>query len=138
MTLKIIIVLTILGLAITLFITEWVRMDVVALLVLSSLAVAGLVTPHVALSGFSNLSSRIAGFGIPGRRTWNIHSLLLAGGFGCIDICHWPVLRQPGQENDRKDWRQSGWLFHSGSIDLIVYAKPGCGGLVGTDCPEYR
>ena len=54
MTLEIIIVLTILAIAILLFITEWVRMDVVALLVLGSLAVAGLVTPAEALSGFSN------------------------------------------------------------------------------------
>ena len=54
MTLEILIVLTILTAAIILFITEWVRMDVVALLVLSSLAVAGLVTPSEALSGFSN------------------------------------------------------------------------------------
>ena len=54
MTLEIIIVLTILSIAILLFITEWVRMDVVALLVLGSLAVAGLVTPAEALSGFSN------------------------------------------------------------------------------------
>ena len=54
MTFEIIIVLTILVLAIVLFITEWVRMDVVALLVLGSLAVAGLVTPSEALSGFSN------------------------------------------------------------------------------------
>ena len=41
-------------LAIILFITEWVRVDVVALLVLSSLTVAGLVSPSEALSGFSN------------------------------------------------------------------------------------
>jgi len=54
MTIEILIVLTILIIAIVLFITEWVRMDVVALLVLSSLAVAGLVTPSEALSGFSN------------------------------------------------------------------------------------
>lgn len=54
MTLEIIIVLTILAIAILLFITEWVRMDVVALMVLASLAVAGLVTPAEALSGFSN------------------------------------------------------------------------------------
>ncbi len=51
---EIAIVLSILIVAIVLFITEWVRMDVVALLVLSSLAVFGLVTPAEALSGFSN------------------------------------------------------------------------------------
>ncbi len=54
MTAEIIIVLSILAISILLFITEWVRMDVVALLVLSSLAVAGLITPSEALSGFSN------------------------------------------------------------------------------------
>lgn len=54
MTIEIIIVLTILSIAIVLFITEWVRMDVAALLVLGSLALAGLVTPEQALSGFSN------------------------------------------------------------------------------------
>jgi di/tricarboxylate transporter len=54
MTLEILIVLTILSIAIVLFITEWVRMDVVALLVLGSLALVGLVTPAEALSGFSN------------------------------------------------------------------------------------
>jgi len=54
MTLEIIVVLGILIVAIVLFITEWVRMDVVALLVLGSLAVTGLVTPADALSGFSS------------------------------------------------------------------------------------
>ncbi len=54
MTLEILIVLIILLIAIVLFITEWVRMDVVALMVLSSLVVARLVTPAEALSGFSN------------------------------------------------------------------------------------
>jgi len=54
MTLEIILVLTILAIAIILFITEWVRMDVVALLVLGGLTITGLVTPAEALSGFSN------------------------------------------------------------------------------------
>ena len=54
MTLEILIVLTILAIAVLLFITEWVRMDVVALMVLGSLALTGLVTPAEALSGFSN------------------------------------------------------------------------------------
>ena len=54
MTLEIIIVMVILASAIILFVTEWVRMDVVALLVLGSLALTGLVTPAEALSGFSN------------------------------------------------------------------------------------
>ena len=54
MTFEILIVLIILSIAILLFITEWVRMDVVALMVLAALAVTGMVTPAEALSGFSN------------------------------------------------------------------------------------
>lgn len=54
MTLPIILVLLILLLAIVLFITEKLRMDLVALIVLSLLAVTQLVTPAQALSGFSN------------------------------------------------------------------------------------
>jgi di/tricarboxylate transporter len=54
MTLEIIIVLGILAASVLLFITEWVRIDVVALLVLGILAVTGLVTPAEALSGFSS------------------------------------------------------------------------------------
>ncbi|KPK91700.1 MAG: hypothetical protein AMJ88_12960 [Anaerolineae bacterium SM23_ 63] len=54
MTPEIAIILAILGIAIILFITEWVRVDVVALLVLVSLALSGLVSPAEALSGFSN------------------------------------------------------------------------------------
>ena len=54
MTPSIIIVLLILLLAIVLFVTEKLRMDLVALLVLSLLAATKLVTPAQALSGFSN------------------------------------------------------------------------------------
>lgn len=54
MTPQIAIVLVILGLAVVLFISERLRMDVVALLVLVTLALTGLVTPAEALSGFSN------------------------------------------------------------------------------------
>jgi di/tricarboxylate transporter len=54
MTLEIGVVLLILLAAVVLFVSEWLRMDVVALLVLGSLAVTGLVTPAQALSGFSN------------------------------------------------------------------------------------
>ncbi len=54
MTPDIIIVLSILGVALLLIITEWVRIDLVALLVLVSLAITGLVTPAEAISGFSN------------------------------------------------------------------------------------
>jgi len=54
MTPGIVIVLGILAISIILFITEWVRMDVVALLVLGVLAVSGLISPTDALSGFSS------------------------------------------------------------------------------------
>jgi di/tricarboxylate transporter len=54
MTLDIALVFIITTLAILLFITEWIRVDVVALLVLVSLAITGLVSPTEAISGFSN------------------------------------------------------------------------------------
>jgi di/tricarboxylate transporter len=54
MTPEIATILAILGAAILLFVTERVRMDIVAVLVLVTLAVTGLVTPAEALSGFSN------------------------------------------------------------------------------------
>lgn len=54
MTSEIILVFAITGFAVLLFITEWIRVDVVALLVLVSLALTGLVTPTEAVSGFSN------------------------------------------------------------------------------------
>lgn len=54
MTAEIALVLGIASVAILLFVTEKLRIDVIALLVLSSLAILGLVTPAEALSGFSN------------------------------------------------------------------------------------
>ncbi|MBM4458286.1 MAG: TRAP transporter large permease subunit [Chloroflexi bacterium] len=54
--LPVLMTLVILVVAIILFVTERLRMDLVALLVLASLAVSGLVTPAEALSGFSNLA----------------------------------------------------------------------------------
>ena len=54
MTLEIALVLLLLMAALVLFITEWLRMDVVALLVLCALALLGLVSPAEAVSGFSN------------------------------------------------------------------------------------
>lgn len=54
MNLEILIVFSILISALVLFFTGWIRMDIVALLVLGSLAVSGLITPQEALSGFSN------------------------------------------------------------------------------------
>ncbi len=78
MTPDIIAVLVILGLSILLFVTEWVRMDLVALLVLGGLALTGLVSPSEALSGFSSpavvtvwavliLSAGLARTGVAGR-----------------------------------------------------------------------
>ncbi|TVR37817.1 MAG: SLC13 family permease [Bacteroidia bacterium] len=54
MTLEILIVFSILGGALLLFFTGWIRMDIVALLVIGTLAFTGLLTPHQALAGFSN------------------------------------------------------------------------------------
>jgi di/tricarboxylate transporter len=54
MTLEIALTLGILVSALILFVTEWLRMDLVALLVLSSLALLELVSPAEAFSGFSN------------------------------------------------------------------------------------
>lgn len=48
------IALIILAAAILLFLTEWLRVDVVALIVVASLMLTGLLTPEQALSGFSN------------------------------------------------------------------------------------
>jgi len=50
----ILLVLLILVTAIVLFATEWLRMDLVALLVLLALVLTGQVTPEQAFSGFSN------------------------------------------------------------------------------------
>lgn len=54
MTLQIALVLGILVISLVLFISEVVRMDVVALMVLGALAVSGLVGPSEAFAGFSN------------------------------------------------------------------------------------
>jgi di/tricarboxylate transporter len=53
-TLEIAVVLLILLGAIVLFVTEWLRMDLVALLVLVAVAVTGYITPAEAMSGFSS------------------------------------------------------------------------------------
>jgi di/tricarboxylate transporter len=53
-TLEIALVLGILAAAVVLFVTEWVRVDVVALMVLVSLVLTGLITPEQGVSGFSN------------------------------------------------------------------------------------
>ncbi len=50
----IVLVLSILVIAVVLFATEWIRMDLVSLMVLLALALTGLVTVEEAFSGFSN------------------------------------------------------------------------------------
>ena len=93
MTLEVIIVLCILSVSIVLFVTEWVRMDVIALLVLWSLAIFNLVTPTEALSGFSN----------PAVVTvWAI--LILSGGLartGVASLIGRRLLRLAGNSNTR-------------------------------------
>jgi di/tricarboxylate transporter len=54
MTVEILIVLIILGVSLVLFISEVIRMDLVALLVLGTLAITGLVDAEGAFAGFSN------------------------------------------------------------------------------------
>ena len=54
MTVEIFIVLVILGVSLILFISEVIRMDLVALLVLATLAITGLVDAEGAFAGFSN------------------------------------------------------------------------------------
>jgi di/tricarboxylate transporter len=54
MTLEIVLVLIILALTVLLFLSGRLRVDLIGLLVLGSLAISGLVTPAEALSGFSN------------------------------------------------------------------------------------
>lgn len=54
MTAEITMVLIIMGVAVFLFVTERLRVDLVALLVLVTLVMTGLVTPEQAISGFSN------------------------------------------------------------------------------------
>lgn len=54
MTFEIALVLGILAVSLVLFISEVIRMDLVALLVLGTLAVTGLVGPNEAFAGFSN------------------------------------------------------------------------------------
>ena len=56
MTPEILTVFSILLFAIVLFVSERVRVDLVALMVLVSLALSGLVSPQEALSGFSNVA----------------------------------------------------------------------------------
>lgn len=54
MTVEMWIAVGILAFAIVFFVTEWLRVDVVALIVVIALMVSGLLTPAQAISGFSN------------------------------------------------------------------------------------
>ncbi|MFW5726048.1 MAG: SLC13 family permease, partial [Bacteroidota bacterium] len=51
---EIFLVFTILIFAVTMFLTGWLRMDIVGLSVLALLALFGLISPEEAISGFSN------------------------------------------------------------------------------------
>jgi di/tricarboxylate transporter len=92
-TIEIAIVLTILGVAIVLFVTERIRVDVVALMVLVALALAGLITPTEALSGFANLAV---------VTVWAV--LILSAGLartGVAGLIGRPVLRLAGGSEAR-------------------------------------
>jgi di/tricarboxylate transporter len=92
-TSEIAIVLTILTVAIILFVTERVRVDVVALMVLVSLALTGLITPVEALSGFANLAV---------VTVWAV--LILSAGLartGVAGLIGRPVLRLAGGSEAR-------------------------------------
>ncbi|MEA3288416.1 MAG: SLC13 family permease [Candidatus Marinimicrobia bacterium] len=54
MTIEMIFVLAVLGFAVLFFITEWLRVDLVALSVLLILSIFGFVSHHDAIAGFSN------------------------------------------------------------------------------------
>ena len=93
MTLQITLVLVILAAAIVMFITERIRVDVVALLVMVSLALTGLVTPTEALSGFANLAV---------VTVWAV--LILSAGLartGVAALISRPLLRLAGESESR-------------------------------------
>jgi di/tricarboxylate transporter len=94
MTLEIATVFAITAFAVLLFITERVRVDLVALLVMASLALTGILTPTEALSGFSNaavvtvwavliLSAGLSRTGVAGLVG---HRVLSLGGNGELKI----------------------------------------------------
>lgn len=93
MTLEIALVLTILLVSLVLFVSERIRMDVVALLVLASLVLTGLVSPPEAVAGFSN-GAVIA--------VWAM--FILSDGLtrtGIADIIGQSVLRMAGRRETR-------------------------------------
>ncbi len=93
MTIEIATVLAILVAAIVMFVTERIRVDVVALMVLVSLALTGLVTPAEALSGFANMAV---------VTVWAV--LILSAGLartGVAGLIGRPVLRLAGGSEAR-------------------------------------
>lgn len=93
MTAEIATVFAILLVAIVLFVTERVRVDIVALMVLVSLALTGLVTPSEAMSGFANLAV---------ITVWAV--LILSGGLartGVAGIIGHQILRVAGSGEAR-------------------------------------
>ena len=89
MTTENILVLAILAGAVILFVTERLRVDLVALLVLASLALTGLVTPAQALSGFSSAAV---------VTVWAM--FILSGGLtqsGVAGLIGQQILRLPGR-----------------------------------------
>ena len=44
----------IIGISLLLFITEWIRVDVVAMMIMGALIIAGILSPEEAVQGFSN------------------------------------------------------------------------------------
>ncbi len=54
LTTEMILVMAMIALAVFLFVVEWLRVDVVAILIMVALPLLGLVTPQVAFSGLSS------------------------------------------------------------------------------------
>jgi len=93
MTPQIGLTLAIIGFAIVLFATEKLRVDVIALLVLLTLALTGLVSPREAFAGFAN----------PAVITvWAVY--MVSGGLfrtGVADIIGQGILRLAGTSENR-------------------------------------
>jgi di/tricarboxylate transporter len=94
MTPEITLTLTILGVTVILFISERIGVDLIALLVLSTLTITELVTPEEALSGFSNTAVVTvwavfilsAGLTRTGVTSWVGRQVLRLGGSGEIRL----------------------------------------------------
>ena len=120
MTPEIALVLTILAAAVVFLITEWIPMEVTALLSLGAVALTGLVTPVEALAGFSN----------PAVVTvWAV--FILSGGLtltGVANVIGSFVLRLAGsgergedaQCDGRKGKREEGALGHRLATSFLM------------------